>query len=138
MGSPLVDQVVLAGQDEKRLGAIAVLNPQEPLHRQIIAVDEAERIQALVDIINDPQCTKDDYAKASSELDQFHRKVKSDISLMPVVTDGIKRSLKGFRQWEQVGVIRVVLEPFAMINGLLTQSYKVKRSAVLEKYWSKK
>ena len=46
----------------------------------------------------------------------------------------VKKATKGFRAWEQVGAIYLTLEPFAMANGQLTQSYKVKRASVLERY----
>jgi long-chain acyl-CoA synthetase len=39
-----------------------------------------------------------------------------------------------FRKWEQVNDVYVTLEPFAMANGLLTQSYKVKRDFVVKRY----
>ena len=39
-----------------------------------------------------------------------------------------------FRKWEQVSNVYVTLEPFAMENGLLTQSFKVKRDFVAKRY----
>ncbi len=39
-----------------------------------------------------------------------------------------------FRKYEQVSDVYVTLEPFAMVNGLLTQSYKVKRDFVAKRY----
>ncbi|KAL7527048.1 hypothetical protein ACHAXR_001773 [Thalassiosira sp. AJA248-18] len=134
----MIDQVILAGQDEKRLGAIAVLNPKELSNKGFLEHDEGERLQALVDIINDPHCTKDDNFQASAELNDFARKVKSDQRLAALITEDVKHLLKTFRQWEQVGSFVFLLEPFAMANNLLTQSYKVKRSAILEKYWYNK
>jgi long-chain acyl-CoA synthetase len=138
LGCKLIDQVVLAGQDEKRLGAIVVLNPQALSNKGIIEHDEGERLQKLVDTINDPHCLEDDYVQASSDLMDVTKKVESDKKLMAVIGDDVKHLLKNFRPWEQVGIFTFLLEPFAMVNGLLTQSYKVKRAAVLEQYWGKK
>ena len=45
-----------------------------------------------------------------------------------------KQRQKQFRPWEVVNTVHFTLEPFAMSNGQLTQSYKVKRDAVYERY----
>ena len=39
-----------------------------------------------------------------------------------------------FRKYEQVSDVYLTFEPFAMVNGLLTQSYKVKREFVAKRY----
>lgn len=132
----LIDQVVLAGQDEKRLSAIVVVNPQELADKGVIRQDEGEQLQELVNIINDPHCSMDDYIQASTKLNKF-KPIMSNKKLSNLVNEDVKRLLRGFRIWEQVGTFMFTLEPFAMSNNLLTQSYKVKRSAVLEKYWAK-
>ena len=40
----------------------------------------------------------------------------------------------GFRAWESVAEAKVMVEPYAMSNGLLTQSFKVKRQPVIDRY----
>mmetsp|Transcript_12643 Transcript_12643/g.27255 ORF Transcript_12643/g.27255 Transcript_12643/m.27255 type:complete len:142 (+) Transcript_12643:56-481(+) len=137
MGCKMIDQVVLTGQDRKRLSAIVVLNPQELYIEGFIERDEREQIQALVDLINDPHCSKNEYVQASTELDNFTRKVNVDKQLMALVTSDVEHLLSKFRKWEHVGSFTLILEPFAMVNNLLTQSYKVKRSSVLERYCDK-
>ena len=114
LGCKLIDQVVLAGQDEKRLGAIVVLNPHELSNKGIIEHDEGERLQKLVDTINDPHCLEDDYVQASSDLMDVTKKVESDKKLMAVIGDDVKHLLKNFRPWEQVGIFTFLLEPVSI------------------------
>ena len=39
-----------------------------------------------------------------------------------------------FREWEKVGDVIVLLEPFTVENKLLTMTLKVKRQDVLDRY----
>jgi long-chain acyl-CoA synthetase len=47
----------------------------------------------------------------------------------------IKDANNGYGRWEQVSTVYLTMEPFAMANGQLTQSYKVKRDAVTARYY---
>jgi len=114
LGCKFIDQVVLAGQDKKRLSAIAVLNPQELYNAGFIDHDEGERLQSLVDIINNPQCSKDEYAQSSTELSKVSEKLKSDTKLLALVNENVKHLLKRFRPWEQVGRFKLTLEPVSI------------------------
>ena len=46
----------------------------------------------------------------------------------------MKKATAKFRPWEQVSSVYLSLEPFAMVNGLLTQSFKIKRDKVKDRY----
>jgi long-chain acyl-CoA synthetase len=39
-----------------------------------------------------------------------------------------------FRAWEQVKGVYLLLEPFTVANGLLTQTLKIRRNVVAERY----
>ena len=41
---------------------------------------------------------------------------------------------KDFQDFERIGTVAVVLEPFNMANGFLTQTLKVKRNVVADAY----
>jgi long-chain acyl-CoA synthetase len=60
--------------------------------------------------------------------------LRNNAALTKYLLAAMKKATKSFRKWEQVGDVYITLEPFAMVNGLLTQSYKVKRPAVMERY----
>lgn len=135
LGCKLIDQIVLRGQDEKQLSAIAVLNPRELAVAGFIDEKEGERLQQYADKINEPLCPFDEYKAASEELNKSIHALRLNKQLQAHLKDESKRLLHNFRKWEQVSEFETLLEPFAMVNGLLTQSYKVKRGSVLEKYW---
>ena len=61
LGCKLIDQVVLRGQDKKQLSAIVVLNPRELATAGFIDEKEGERLQQLVDQINEPLCSVGQY-----------------------------------------------------------------------------
>lgn len=134
--SPLIEQVILTGQDGRRLVAIAVLNPTELGVAGFLDSDEVKRLQAANDKVNDPKCSNEDCKSASSILNQASEKLRSNADLKKVLAADVSRATSSFRKWEQVGGIYLTLEPFAMANGQLTQSYKVKRAQVLERYES--
>jgi len=39
-----------------------------------------------------------------------------------------------FREWERLGNVTLLLEPFTVENGLLTMTLKVKRDSVIKRY----
>jgi hypothetical protein len=47
----------------------------------------------------------------------------------------IKDANYGFARWEQVSTMYLIMQPFAIANGQLTQSCKVKRDAVTARYY---
>jgi long-chain acyl-CoA synthetase len=60
--------------------------------------------------------------------------LRTNQALQKALMGSIKDATKDFRKWEQVGDVFLTMEPFAMVNGQLTQSYKVKRASVTERY----
>jgi long-chain acyl-CoA synthetase len=134
--SHLIEQVMLAGQDGRRLVAIAVLNPNALSEAGFLDRTRAEELQQANEKVNDPKCTEDDCESYSEILREASAALRGNSELREVLAADSSKATAQFRKWEQVSDIHVTLEPFAMANGLLTQSYKVKRDAVLKRYES--
>jgi long-chain acyl-CoA synthetase len=132
--SSLVEQVMLTGQDGRKLIAIVVLNPSELVGAGFLNKKDGKALQAESERVNDPKCSEEDCAKGCDILAEASVKLRSDKELGKALLVDMKRATKDFRKWEQVGDVYITVEPFAMANGQLTQSYKVKRDSVLERY----
>lgn len=141
--SNLIDQVMLTGQDGRRLVAIAVLNPTALVNAgfttALAATTDQQQLdtkdlQSAVDKVNDPKVGEDECEAELNLLRTVSHQLRQDSSLHKQLIDDVTRSTDHFQKWEKVGDVFYTLEPFAMANGLLTQSYKVKRNAVMERY----
>ena len=93
----------------------------------------------MVETMNDPKFDAVEAAAAQKELEAFGEKLRADKAVVAAVQADLKASTgvaNGFRKWESVQHAYVVCEPFAMSNGQLTQSFKVKRAEVSARYGS--
>jgi long-chain acyl-CoA synthetase len=133
-GSDLVEQVMLTGQDGRRLVAITVLNPNELVNGGYLTKEQGEPIQAANEQVNDPKCSEEDCKAQCEVLKGASESLRKNADLQKALMADIKKATSGFRAWEQVGAVYLTLEPFAMANGQLTQSYKVKRADVMDRY----
>ena len=134
--SAMVEQVMLTGQDGRRLVAITVLSPNELVNAGFLTKDEGDKLQAASDKVNDPKCTPEGCEENAKILNDASAKLRNNSQLQEALMADMRKATAGFRNWEQVGDVYLTLEPFAMVNGQLTQSYKVKRAAVIERYGS--
>lgn len=132
--SPYVSQIMLTGQDGRSLVAIVVLSPMELFNGGFISKVEADKLQIASEKVNDPKCSEADCEMYCRELNEAASKLRNNKDLKSALKADVTRATKGFRKWEQVSDVYVTLEPFAMANGLLTQSYKVKRDQVVKRY----
>lgn len=126
VGSPFIDQVMLVGQDEKELCALIV--PSLPALVSAGVLDESTKAQ-ISEYMALGQTTQ--LREAGIQLAKTH----------PGVIETIERALshanKGrlnFSVKDRVRHVRLVLEPFSVENGMLTQTLKVKRNVVEEVY----
>jgi long-chain acyl-CoA synthetase len=113
--SPYISQIVLVGQDQKSLGAILVPNLEA---LQAWATSQSLALEL------DP---------ANSTIDQ----VLTDDRLMNLFRDELNREVKnrpGYRADDKIAVIKLISEPFSIDNGLLTQTMKIRRPVVMERY----
>ena len=119
----LIDQVMLAGQDGRNLIAITVLNPSGLADCGLIDRKLAIQLQEASDKVNDPKCTPEECEANSKILKDASKKLRSNAEVNKVVSDIFKSATASFRSWERVSDSYLTLEPFAMSNGQLTQSY---------------
>jgi long-chain acyl-CoA synthetase len=140
--SPYIDQIMLIGQDQRSLGALIVPNldtlqqwaiPQ--LTPGSVATDSDSTV--LPDALKNWFRTQDSEGVkvADSEGKQIvvlDGKLIQDLYRQELVREVQNRP--GFRPDDRIGVFRFVLEPFSIENGLLTQTMKVKRPVVVERY----
>lgn len=105
--SPYVDQIMLVGQDQKALGALIVPN-MEALEKWAAAKGTAPDLQS--DAIRN----------------LFKQELKREVANRP-----------GYRPDDRIASFSLVEEPFTVENGLLTQTLKVKRNQVSDRYREK-
>lgn len=135
--SDLIDQIVLSGDDGRRLVAICVLSIPGLVARGFMTQEQEKLYSPLVDKLNDPQYDPEACADAARELRALTDALRSDSVLTAAVQDDLRSGTGvkgGFRAWESVSEAILLTEPFAMSNGLLTQSFKVKRQPVVDRW----
>ncbi len=109
--SPYIDQIMLVGQDQKSLGALIVPN---------IEALEAWLLNQSLSITN-----SDINANLNNQIirDLFREELNREVRHRP-----------GYRRDDQIIVFELIPEPFTIENGLLTQTLKVRRNVVMERY----
>ena len=102
--SSYIDQIMLVGQDQRSLGALIVPN-QDAL--KLWAMQQNLELNLPEDLITQPV----------QEL--FRQELNREIKNRP-----------GYRGDDRIGAFRLINEPFAIDNGLLTQTLKIRRPQV--------
>jgi long-chain acyl-CoA synthetase len=118
--SPYIDQIMLVGQDQRSLGALIVPN--------IDALQTWAATQALFIDLPDRDATITPGATAIPlDDDRVQKLLRAELN----------REVKdrpGYRADDRIGPFRFVPEPFTIENGMLTQTLKIKRPVVTERY----
>jgi long-chain acyl-CoA synthetase len=122
--SPYIDQIMLVGQDQKSLGALIVPN-LEALQSW------AAEAGFTIDVPNPVSPQPSDRSpqpvpialNAKPIHDLFRRELNREVQDRP-----------GYRIDDRISLVRLILEPFAIENGLLTQTLKIRRNVVMERY----
>ncbi|NJM70834.1 MAG: long-chain fatty acid--CoA ligase [Scytonema sp. RU_4_4] len=123
--SPYIDQIMLVGQDQRNLGALIVPN--------------LEALQKWAEAKNLHLRLSDEAAKQISTEDSAG---KTEVSLeSKMVQDLFRQELirfvqnrPGYRPDDRIGPFKLILEPFSIENGLMTQTLKIRRHVVMERY----
>lgn len=117
--SPYISQIMLVGQDQKALGALIVPNLE--------ALGQWAQSQQLNLTFPDPSASRDEiarsdlYSKSVREL--FRQELNREVKNRP-----------GYRSDDQIKVFELILEPFSIENGTMTQKLSIKRHIVMERY----
>jgi long-chain acyl-CoA synthetase len=117
--SPYIDQIVLVGQDQRSLGALIVPN-LEALQKWAQAQSLPLKFSQLHGAIEDPQ--KSDLSNKTVRA-LFRQELNREV-----------RNRPGYRPDDQIKTFEFILDPFSLENGMMTQTLKVKRSVVTERY----
>jgi long-chain acyl-CoA synthetase len=114
--SQYVSQIVLVGQDQKSLGAMIVPN--------------LEALQQWATSQNLPL----DFTVESIESKDLNQN-----QIINLFREELNREVKnrpGYRADDRIARIELIAEPFSIENGLLTQTMKIRRPVVMERYHS--
>jgi len=104
--SPYIDQIMLVGQDRKFLGALIVPNTEA----LAAWAKQMNRVGAI-----------DMESKAVEDL--IRQELAREVKNRP-----------GYRPDDRIGPFRLIREPFSIENGMMTQTLKIKRPVVTERY----
>lgn len=109
--SPYIDQIMIVGQDKKSLGALIVPN--------------FEALEAWMLNQNSSIVNSDINANLNHQVirDLFREELNREV-----------RNRPGYRRDDEIIVFELIPEPFTIENGLLTQTLKVRRNVVMERY----
>lgn len=108
--SPYIDQIMLVGQDQKSLGALIVPNLE--------ALAQWAATQNL-----DLQLDSPTHLNSKPIQSLFRQELNREGQNRP-----------GYRADDRIGPIELILEPFSLENGMMTQTLKIKRPVVMERY----
>lgn len=115
--SAYIDQIMLVGQDERSLGALIVPNLE--------ALSKWAALQNPPLHIPEKLTTPQEASALDSKViqDLFRQELNREVQNRP-----------GYRADDRVGPFKLILEPFSTENGLMTQTLKIRRNVVMERY----
>lgn len=123
--SPYIDQIMLVGQDERSLGALIVPNLDA---LQQWANDQNLYLRLPESVANPSESPPDEFRTV---IDLHSKEIQS------LFRSELNREVKnrpGYRPDDRIGVFELILEPFSQENGMMTQTFKIKRPVITERY----
>ena len=118
--SPYIDQIMLVGQDCKSLGALIVPNLDA-----LAQWTASQNLQLCLDL-GDANLTQTDAQKINLEnkiiQDLFRQELNREVKNRP-----------GYRADDRIGPFKLILEPFSIENGTMSQTLKIKRHVVMDR-----
>ncbi|MBD2200952.1 long-chain fatty acid--CoA ligase [Calothrix sp. FACHB-1219] len=117
--SPYIDQIMLVGQDQRSLGALIVPN--------IEALEKWAESQNL-----DLSSKSDNITASPSQKIDLESKIIQELYRKELSREVQNRP--GYRADDRIGPFKLIPEPFSIENGLMTQTLKIRRHVVAERY----
>ncbi|MFB2975395.1 long-chain fatty acid--CoA ligase [Microseira sp. BLCC-F43] len=119
--SPYIDQIMLVGQDMRSLGALIVPN-----------LDALQQWAASQNsILRLPNQTLPPDAKGKPEIDLDSKPIQD---LFRKELNREVQNRPSYRPDDRIGAFKLILEPFSIENGMMTQTLKIRRPVVTERY----
>jgi len=119
--SPYIDQIMLVGQDQRSIGALIVPNLEA-----LAKWAESQNLK-----LNLPTELGTQHSELSTSVD-LESKIIQDLYRQELNREVQNRP--GYRLDDRIGPFRLILEPFSIENGLMTQTLKIRRHVVAERY----
>lgn len=117
--SKYINQIMLVGQDQRALGALIVPNLE--------ALQQWVTNQKLNLNLPDPNSSETEITNSDLEdkaiLNLFRQELNREIKNRP-----------GYRSDDRISTFKLILEPFSIDNGMMTQTMKIKRPVVRKHY----
>jgi long-chain acyl-CoA synthetase len=123
--SAYIDQIILVGQDQRSLGALIVPNLEA---LQQWAASEKLHLP-LPDSVPNQAATPTEEFRKTIDLDS-----KEVQNLFRTELNREVQNRPGYRPDDRIGAFKLILEPFSIENGMMTQTLKVRRPIVTERY----
>src|SRR5919199_1527809 len=123
--SAYIDQIVLVGQDQRSLGALIVPNLEA---LQQWAVGQSLHLRLPQSVPGHSDAPAKEFRTA---IDLDSKEIKN------VFKQELNREVQnrpGYRPDDRIGTFELILEPFSIENGMMTQTLKIRRPVVLERY----
>ena len=117
-----IDQIMLVGQDQKMLGALIVPNLDT---LQKWALSQNCRLNLPENLPHYPPLEENQKNLPTIDLDS---KQIEDLYRQELVREVQNRP--GYKLDDRIGVFKLILQPFSMENGMLTQTFKIRRPVV--------
>lgn len=116
--SPYIAQIMVVGQDQRSLGALIVPNLEAlqqwaAAQKLFLELPHEENLANFQSISFDSRLVQD----------LFRQELNREVKNRP-----------GYRPDDRIGPFRFILEPFSIENGTMTQTLKVRRPVVAERY----
>lgn len=125
--SDLIDQVMLVGQDQRALGALVVPKLVELQDAGVIDAETKARLEGL----------KKGGDDARAEIAAVEQELSEDGALISAIRKEVRtKNLErvNYTGNDNVAHVRIVLQPFSVENGMMTQTLKIKKDIVSKTY----